>query len=219
MPLISDKDSEYIRGVFAERLRSEVRVLLFTRPHECAYCEEALQFLEELSALSDKVKLEVYDLEGDASVAEDHGIERAPAIKLIGEHDYGVRFFGMPMGHEFTVIVEDIIDVSWGTSEMDVEAMGNVLPIDTRLHIQVFVSPTCPYCPQMVRSAHKFAILNPAITADMVEMTEFPELVERYQVMGVPKTIINEDFTLEGAYPERAFSEYVKMASEGRFGK
>ncbi|MCK5252403.1 MAG: thioredoxin family protein, partial [Thermoplasmata archaeon] len=115
-------------------------------------------------------------------------------------------------------IVEDIIDVSWGTTEMDPETMGNVLPIDERLHIQVFVSPTCPYCPQMVRAAHKFAILNPFITADMVEITEFPQLVQKYDVMGVPKTIINEEFSIEGAYPEKAFSEYVKVASEGKFG-
>lgn len=219
MALISEKDTEYIRDVFTDRLRSEVRVLLFTKGQDCAFCNEARQFLEELTALSERLNLEVYDLESDHEVARAHGIERAPAIKLVGEHDYGVRFFGMPMGHEFSVIVEDIIDVSWGTSDIDVEAMGNVLPIDGRLHIQVFVSPTCPYCPQMVRSAHKFAILNPSITADMVEMTEFPELVERYEVMGVPKTVINEDFVLDGAYPERAFSEYVKMASEGRYGK
>jgi alkyl hydroperoxide reductase subunit AhpF len=102
---------------------------------------------------------------------------------------------------------------------MDPETMANILPIDRKVHIQVFVSPTCPYCPQMVRAAHRFAILNPSITADMVEMTEFPQLVQRYDVMGVPKTIINEDFSIEGAYPDRVFSEYVKVASEGRFGR
>ena len=219
MALISDKDKDFITEKFADRLRSDVTLLFFTQEHECMYCRETREFVEELTALSDKLHLETYDLVNDAEVAATHGIDKIPAIKLIGEQDHGVRFFGMPMGYEFTVIVEDIIDVSWGTSNMDPETMGNILPIDKKTHIQVFVSPTCPYCPQMVRAAHKFAILNPSITADMVEMTEFPQLVQKYDVMGVPKTIVNEEFSIEGAQPEKAFSEYVKMASEGKFGK
>jgi glutaredoxin-like protein len=219
MTIIKEKDAEFIRQTFADRLRSDVTVLFFTQEHECMYCRETRGFLEELTALSEKLHLVTYDLVADAEEAKAHGIDKIPAIKLVGEADHGVRFFGMPMGYEFTVIVEDIIDVSWGTSDMDPETMGNVMPIDKEMHIQVFVSPTCPYCPQMVRSAHKFAILNPSITADMVEMTEFPHLVQRYDVMGVPKTIVNEEFSIEGAYPERAFSEYVKVASQGKFGK
>jgi glutaredoxin-like protein len=218
MGIISEKDTEFLKQTFAERLRSDVTIVFFTQEHECMYCRETRQFVEELVVLSDKIHLETYDLVEDADKAKEHGIDKIPAIKIVGDFDHGIRYFGMPMGYEFTVIVEDIIDVSWGTSEMDPETMGNVLPIDEDLHIQVFVSPTCPYCPQMVRAAHKFAILNPAITADMVEMTEFPQLVQKYDVMGVPKTIINEEFTLEGAYPEKAFSEYVKVAAQGKFG-
>jgi glutaredoxin-like protein len=219
MALISDKDKDLLTETFADKLRSDVTVLFFTQEHECMYCRETREFVEELTALSDKLHLETYDLVNDAEVAEAHGIDKIPAIKLIGEEDHGVRYYGMPMGYEFTVIVEDIIDVSWGTSNMDPETMGNVMPIDTKTHIQVFVSPTCPYCPQMVRAAHKFAILNPSITADMVEMTEFPQLVQKYDVMGVPKTIVNEEFSIEGMHSEKAFSEYVKMASEGKYGK
>ncbi len=218
MAIIKEKDAELLKETFSERLRSDVTLVFFTQEHECMYCRETREFLEELVSLSDKLHLETYDLVADAEEAERHGIDKTPAIKIVGDQDYGVRYFGMPMGYEFSVIVEDIIDVSWGTTEMDPETMGNVLPIDERLHIQVFVSPTCPYCPQMVRAAHKFAILNPFITADMVEITEFPDLVQKYDVMGVPKTIINEEFSIEGAYPEKAFSEYVKVASEGKFG-
>jgi len=218
MGLIKEKDAELLKQRFVEGLRSDVTLVFFTQEHECMYCRETREFLEELVALSDKIHLEIYDLVNDAEEAKAHGIDKIPAIKIIGDQDYGIRYFGMPMGYEFTVIVEDIIDVSWGTSDMDPETMGNIMPIDEKMHIQVFVSPTCPYCPQMVRSAHKFAMLHPSITADMVEMTEFPQLVQKYNVMGVPKTIINEEFSIEGAYPEKAFSEYVKVASQGKFG-
>lgn len=219
MGLIVDKDREFLKQAFSDRLRNDVTLVFFTRGDGCMYCTETRAFLDELVALSDKLHLEAYDISEHAEEAQRHGVDKVPAIKIIGENDHGVRYFGIPMGLEFSVIVEDIIDVSWGTSDMDPETMSNILPIDVPLHIQVFVSPTCPYCPQMVRSAHKFAILNPYITADMVEMTEFPDLVQKYDVMGVPRTIINEEFSVEGAYPEKAFSEYVKMAAQGKFGR
>lgn len=219
MGMITDKDREFLKEAFSDRLRTDVTLLFFTREEGCMYCKETKAFLEELVSLSDKLVLQSYDIAEHPEEAQRHGIDKVPAIKLLGENDHGVRYFGIPMGLEFTVFVEDIIDVSWGTSDMDPETMSNILPIDVPLHIQVFISPTCAYCPQMVRAAHKFAILNPSITADMVEMTEFPDLVQKYDVMGVPRTIINEEFSVEGAYPERAFSEYVKMAAQGRFGK
>jgi glutaredoxin len=84
--------------------------------------------------------------------------------------------------------------------------------IDKPLHLQVFVTPTCPYCPKAVRMAHKAAIENENITADMVEAAEFPHLSMRYNVRGVPRTVIGEDFPIEGAVPEMAFVEKVMEA-------
>jgi alkyl hydroperoxide reductase subunit AhpF len=128
MDYIKEKDAELLSQRFAERLRSDVTLVFFTQEHECMYCRETREFLEELVALSDKIHLETYDLVNDAEEAKAHGIDKIPAIKIIGDIDHGVRYFGMPMGYEFTVIVEDIIDVSWGTSEMDPETMGNIIP-------------------------------------------------------------------------------------------
>jgi len=61
----------------------------------------------------------------------------------------------------------------------------------------------CPYCPQQVRLVHKLAIINPNITGDMVEAMEFQELAAEYDVLGVPKTVINEELHLEGAFPKK----------------
>jgi alkyl hydroperoxide reductase subunit AhpF len=68
--------------------------------------------------------------------------------------------------------------------------------------MQVFVTPTCPYCPQAVVLAHKMAAASPLVRADMVEAQEFPHLATKYQVMGVPRTVINETTHVEGAAPE-----------------
>jgi hypothetical protein len=55
-----------------------------------------------------------------------------------------------------------------------------------------------------VQLAHRFAIESDRIVADMVEVTEFPHLAQRYNVMGVPKTVANEIGLAEGALPEEA---------------
>jgi glutaredoxin-like protein len=214
--LITDKDKEYLRRVFSERLRKPVTILFFTREQECLLCKETRQFLDELVPLSDLLRLEVHELPADDAVAKLHGIDKVPAIKLRGEQDFGVRFFGIPMGYEFIAIVEDIIDVSWGAADLPAKAMELILAIDKPVHIQVFVSPTCPYCPQVVRAAHKFAILNEFVTADMVEVTEFPEMAKRYEVQGVPRIVANETSVMVGAYPDTSLAQFAYFASEGK---
>jgi alkyl hydroperoxide reductase subunit AhpF len=70
------------------------------------------------------------------------------------------------------------------------------------VHIQVFVTPTCPYCPGAVHLAHQMAFQSPLVRADMVEAVEFPDLAQKYGVMGVPRTVINDQVHVEGAVPE-----------------
>jgi len=212
--LISEKDRAFLQKVFSDRLRKPVTLLFFTKPEECKYCSEMRGFLQELVALNDKLTVEEHDLARDADVAKQHGIDKAPAIKLRGAQDYGVRYFGIPAGYEFMALVEDIIDVSWGTADLSPKAMELVLGISRPVHLQVFVSPTCPYCPQAVRAAHKFAILNELITADMVEVTEFPEVAAKYEVVGVPKIVANETSHVVGALPEVALAQFAAFAAD-----
>jgi len=80
------------------------------------------------------------------------------------------------------------------------------------VQIQVFVLPTCPYCLKAVGLAHKFAIENDLIKADMVEAMEFPQLAQKYNVMSIPKTVINETVDFVGAFPEENFVEYILLA-------
>jgi len=84
--------------------------------------------------------------------------------------------------------------------------------LDKEVHIQVFVTPTCPYCTTAVRLGHQFAIESPFIRAEMIEATEFPQLANKYDVFGVPKTVINEFVFIDGAVPEATFLENVLKA-------
>jgi glutaredoxin-like protein len=207
MPLISQKDADHLRQEFETHLLHPVKMLMFTQSFECQFCAETRELVEELAELSDKVTAVIYDFVDDKAVAESYDIDKIPAIVMLQERDgqetdFGIRFYGIPSGYEFTSIVEDIIDVSRGESGLQEKTKQAIEALQEPAHFQVFVTPTCPYCPQAVRLAHKFAMESTLITADMVEAIEFPHLANKYSVYGVPRTVINESFHQEGAVPE-----------------
>jgi glutaredoxin-like protein len=207
VPLISEKDAEFLRGEFETNLVNPVKLVMFTQEIECQFCAETRQIVEEISSLSDKISSEIYHFVTDKATAEIYDVDKIPAIAVLrvedgDEKDYGIRFFGIPSGYEFTTVIEDIIDVSRGDSGLQPKSREAVAGITEPVHFQVFVTPTCPYCTQAVRLAHKFAMESDLITADMVESVEFPHLANKYQVYGVPRTVINETVHQEGAVPE-----------------
>ncbi|MBC7252187.1 MAG: thioredoxin family protein [Anaerolineae bacterium] len=205
MPLIRDEDKKTIRKEFEEKLVNPVRLVMFTQDFECQFCAETRQIVEEIAALSDKITAEIYDFIADKDKAEEYGIDKIPAIAIIGEKDYGIRFYGIPSGYEFTSLFEDIIDVSRGESGLMEPTKKALAQLKEPMYIQVFVTPTCPYCPMAVRLAHRMAMESDLVRADMVEAMEFPQLAIKYQVQGVPRSVINETIHQEGAVPEPLF--------------
>ncbi|HID89724.1 MAG TPA: glutaredoxin [Anaerolineae bacterium] len=203
---------------FLKDLAGPVRLVMFTQEVECEYCAETRQLVEELGELSDLITVEVYDFQADKEKVEELGIDKIPAIAVIGKEDYGVRFYGIPSGYEFTSLLHAIRTVAAGEPELSEEGKKFLAGIDRSLHIQVFVTPTCPYCPQAVTLAHQMAIASPNVRADMVEAMEFPHLAVKYQVMGVPRTVINETVHLEGAAPEPMVLDKVREALQGAEG-
>jgi len=187
---------------FLEDLAGPVRLVMFTQEFECDYCAETRQLVEEIGELSDRISVEVYDFQEDSGKAEELGIDKIPAIAVIGAQDYGVRFYGIPSGYEFTSLLHAIRTVAAGKPELSDAGVQALAGVTKPVHIQVFVTPTCPYCPQSVTLAHQMAIASPYVRADMVEAMEFPQLAVKYQVMGVPRTVINETVHIEGAAPE-----------------
>ena len=131
---------------------------------------------------------------------------------MLGAKDYGIRLYGIPSGYEFGTLIEDIRMVSSGESGLAPATRETVAKVQDPVHIQVFSTPTCPYCPQAVLLAHRLAMESELIHADMVEAYEFPQLATRYQVMGVPRTVINDTIQIEGAMPEpMLMREFAKL--------
>jgi len=203
MALLSERDKEAIREKLGEMERS-VKLLVFTQEGaECRYCKETKELIEELAELSDKLSAEVHLLE-EKEAADKYGVDKVPAIVLLdGEgNDLGVRFFGIPSGYEFATLLEDILIVSKGETGLSDRTKRALSQLKREVHIQVFVTPTCPYCPMAASLAHRMAIESDKVRADVVEASEFPHLAVKYQVRAVPKIVINELLWIEGAVPE-----------------
>ncbi|MDP2208340.1 MAG: thioredoxin family protein [Bacteroidota bacterium] len=209
MTILKEKDRQEIKKRF-EELEGNVRLLFFTQEIECQFCKETGQLLRELAELSDKLKLETYNLITDKNIAEKFNIDKIPATVVMSEEkDYGIRYFGIPSGYEFASLLESIEMVSTGKTQLSEGVIEKVKQIDKPVHIQVFVTPTCPYCPPAVLMGHALALLNDNIKADMIEATEFPHIANKYNVRGVPRIVINEDHHFEGALPEQQYLEEV----------
>lgn len=211
MTILSAEVQEQIREALAQ-LAEPVKLVVFTQGEggalECDFCAEMRQLIEEVAALSSQLTLEVRDFVRDAEVAEVYGVDKIPALVVMRggpqPKDYGIRFFGIPSGYEFATLIEDIRLVSRGRPDLTPQTLRSLSRLTTPVRIQVYVTPTCPYCPRAVLLAHKLAMASDLITADMVEAQEFPHLANRYQVYGVPRTVIADVIHVEGALPEAA---------------
>ncbi len=146
-PLLSREVGEQVKQVFKD-LKHPVSILFFSSQNQnCEYCVQTQQLLEEVVALSDLLSLEVFDLDADAPQAKTYEVDKAPGIVLAGRNgnevvDYGVRFYGIPAGSEFTTLIHDILLVSKRDSGLSQETRNYLRQLTEPLHLQVFVTPT-----------------------------------------------------------------------------
>lgn len=212
--LIPEEYKERLRSELSEKLENPVAILMFTQEVECQFCVHTRQLINELAALNDKIGVEVYDFVAHAEKAREYGVDKVPALVIAGEKDYGIRFYGLPFGYELQTLLESVINVSRRRTDLSEETKNKLKEIKTPIHIQVFVTLTCPHCPLAAGTAHKFAMENDLIRAEVIDTSEFPQLAQKYGIMGVPKTVINEKVEFIGAVPEEIFLQHVLLASQ-----
>jgi glutaredoxin-like protein len=212
--LISDEHKEHVRNQLAESLVNPVRIVMFTQEMECQFCAQTKQLITELAALNEKIQAEAHDFVADAELAKQYGIDKVPAIVVLGEKDYGIRIYGLPYGYEFQTLMSALSVVSKGKTELSEETKAKLRAITNPVHIQVLVTLTCPHCPAAASMAHMFAVENDMIRADVIDANEFPQLAIKYGVMGVPKVVVNDKVEFVGALPEKMFLEHVLLGAQ-----
>ncbi len=211
MPVLDDKTKNEVSKILAPMVKP-VTLKLFTQPFECGYCKDTHELLDELSSLNKLLSTEIYQFDKDLESTKLFSIDKIPAIAVVGEKDYGIRFYGIPAGYEFSSLLNSILMVSTDVVKLMPETKKWLDNLTKLVHLQVFVTPTCPYCPPAVMLAHKLAYYSDYVRADMVEISEFPHLANKYSVQGVPKTTINQNWYVEGSVPENVLIEKIKEA-------
>ncbi len=145
MPLLDDNTRRDVKEMLAD-IAGPVRILVFTQPFECDFCKETREIAEEIAALSDHISVGVYDFEDDAEIAEKYDVDKIPALVLLGadDVDYGVRYYGIPSGYEFSSLLHDIKVVAAGPDAVQLsdEARAFLDSLEEPVHLQVFVTPT-----------------------------------------------------------------------------
>jgi len=210
MEKLLNKDVQnQLRQVFDE-LKNSVTMVLFTSEEDCESCEQTQKLLTEVSELSDKLSIKVFDLKSEE--AKTYGIEMAPSFVLLDSNDEykRVKFNGIPAGHEINSFISALVEMSGAESEVPAELLERIQKIDKPVNIKVFVTLSCPHCPGAVQKAHKLAMLNKNVTGEMVEAQTFYELSEKFNVTGVPKIIINDSLELVGNQPIERFLDQIE---------
>ena len=91
MSLIPDDKKELLKNDFKEKLVDPVKIVMFTQEMECRYCSDTRNLVQDLATLNDKITAEIHDFVADAAKAKEYGIDKIPAIAIIGKKDYGVQ--------------------------------------------------------------------------------------------------------------------------------
>lgn len=151
-----------------------------------------VQLLEEVAATSERLSVTTRTLGSDPVLAE-RGIVRAPTIlfREEGSERDNIRFIGLPAGYEFQTLVEALRMLGSDDQGLGEESAARIASVDAPVKLQAFVTPTCPYCPRAVLASYRLALANDHLIAEGVEASEFPALAQRYQIQGVPDTIID----------------------------
>jgi alkyl hydroperoxide reductase subunit AhpF len=143
---LDENITNQIQEVFSG-LVNPVEILLFTTEKDCEYCGDTLELMEEVCGLSDKLSLRVVDINKEAELAKQYQIERTPAIALLAEvdgarNDNGIRFSGIPAGHEFSAFIHSIISVSRQEPGISQETQAFLDSLRSPVHLEIFTTPT-----------------------------------------------------------------------------
>ncbi len=188
-----------------EKLPHDIALLLFTdRQAESVFTQGARQVIRAFRELSPRITLKEYDLRHET--ARKYNIEGSPTL-LIAPERYAIRWRGAPMGEESRSFLEVLLLVGMGKSQLSDPARKVIQRIDSPRRLKVFVSPTCPYCPQQVVNAVKAAIEKPdLVSVEIIDIQAEPELADRYAAQSVPQVFAEETLVGLGAQAEEVFA-------------
>jgi len=210
---IPDDIKKVIKDTFFTQLRDDVVLEVYTKDGvNDTFNEAAVNLIKTLAGLSDKLRVSYHAI-GD-ELSQKRNVLRSPSV-LIAPDKYRIRYTGAPVGEEGRSFLVALLMASTGGVVMTAPALEKLAGLKDKRDIQVFVSPTCPYCPQQVLTAFSAAIMLPDIvSAEAIEIYENQDLATSLGSLSVPQTFINGIFTGMGLQPEERFVESLLTLKE-----
>jgi len=142
VPILTERDQTAVRKEF-ERISGKVKLVAFSQELTAAdRCRQNEQLVREVAALSAQITVEVLNLAIDRERAEAYGIDQVPAIVVEGARDYGLRFYGVPLGYEFSNLIDSIIVASTGVPALSEDTLASLRALASDVDIKVFSTPT-----------------------------------------------------------------------------
>ncbi len=215
--ILGDETRNALKETF-KLLKNNVDIEVFVKKGmNDSFNDIVVALLSEFPNLSDRIVVKINSI-GDERATR-WGVTRSPTV-LIQPERYSIRYTGAPIGEEGRSLVQTILRISLGESGLSPRSKERLAGLKERRHVQVFVTPTCPYCPGEVLNAFKCAIERPEIvSAECVEATENLDLAKSVNLSGVPQTIVNGVTVSRGLQTEERFIESLlalREAAEAR---
>ncbi len=199
------------------QLPNEIPIYMFTQKgRDDIFCQTNRQIIRAFRELTPKITFKEYDLDHD--LAKKWKVNSSPTL-LIAPEKYSIRWLGAPLGEEGRTFLETLILVGLGKSNLSEQSVKTIQKIDSPRNVKVFVSATCPYCPQQALNAVKAAIEKPEhVFLEIVDIQAKPELADQYSAHSVPQTFANDILIGPGAQQEEVFMlSLVKMETQTIF--
>lgn len=208
--------NEEIIGQIKEMLQpmtKEVNFIVFSK-EGAPTVAETVQLMNEYQEISELIKVEIVDIDENEDLAKQYNVSLTPTIVALDSErkDRGVRFVGVPLGHEINSLLATTLELGQEESSLPLDVQEKIKGIDQPTNIKVFVTLGCPHCPGAVHKAHQMAMLNDNIQAEMVEAQTFAELSAKHQVSSVPHIVINDDHSFVGNQPIEVFVDEASHA-------
>ena len=142
MPILNDRDRAAVRKEF-EKLAGPVKLVVFSQELVAAdLCRQNEQLVREVAELGETITVEVLNPAIDRERAEGYGVDQVPAIVVEGARDYGIRFYGIPSGYEFSNLIDAIIVASTGEPALSEDTKASLRALTADVEIKVFSTPT-----------------------------------------------------------------------------
>ncbi|MFO8113188.1 MAG: FAD-dependent oxidoreductase [Desulfosalsimonadaceae bacterium] len=208
----SEETREELRRLFSH-LKNKVHVLLFTKKGENdVYNDIAHKVLQWFGRITDKIVVTPYSL--SHALAKKYGVTRSPSL-VFAPDTCDIKWLGAPAGEEGRAFVELVILLGTGKSGLSEDSEKIIRSITDKKHIRLFVSPTCPYCPQQAVNACKAAVAKPGVVSlEIIDVQAFPDIADAYDAQSVPQAFANDELIAMGAQAEELFCLSLEKMSQ-----